>query len=72
MIRWLRSIFAWKAVRNTGVWLYYENDITGRRRAVKIMDAHQPLDRSFLRKGDSVISPWGSYVIGEQSEIIHG
>ena len=31
MIRWFRSLFAWHLVENSGVWLYWENTVTGRR-----------------------------------------
>lgn len=41
-------------------------------RAVQLTGAYQPLDRSFMRDGDSVLGVRGSYVIGTQSEIIRG
>lgn len=61
----------WQAVRNTRIWQYYENRLTGRRAARKIRSAYQPLDYKFMRDGDAVISPLGNYVIGAESEIVH-
>lgn len=73
MIRWLKSLFAWRPVRNTGVWLYQENGITGRRMAMESGGGcWQPLDRSFMRDGDIVVSRRGRYVIGTDSEIVFG
>ena len=49
MIRWLRSLFAWRDAFCTGVWLYQENSVTGRRRLVRVLDhGHQPIDRRWL------------------------
>jgi hypothetical protein len=71
MIKRIRSLFAWRAVRNTGVWLYSENTVTGQREAQWLRN-YQPLDRSWLRSGDVVYGPRGRYVIGSESEIILG
>lgn len=52
MIRWLKSLFAWREVRSTGVWLYRENAITGQRAAHQIMrGCYQPLDHEWLSAG---------------------
>lgn len=48
MIRYLRSLFAWKMVRDSGVWLYYENAITGERTATRYSACFQPLDLEWL------------------------
>jgi hypothetical protein len=72
LVRWLRSLVAWRAVRSTGVWVYCENDVTGQRKAVQVHGGHQPLDRAFLRNGDRVIAARGSYTIGSPSELWHG
>lgn len=52
MIRWLRSLFAWRTVRRAGVWEYRENAITGRRAAVRIWrGGWSPLDWDWLLRG---------------------
>ena len=33
----LRAPFAWRNVREEGVWLYQVNDVTGERRAIRII-----------------------------------
>ncbi|MDE2434734.1 MAG: hypothetical protein KGM49_00605 [Sphingomonadales bacterium] len=48
MIRWLKSLFAWKLVRDQGVWRYYENAVTGQRKAERISSCWSPLDRDWL------------------------
>lgn len=50
MIRWLRSLFAWREVRNKNVWAYYENAVTGERRAVRVGGGWQPLDIDWLER----------------------
>jgi len=50
MIRWFRSLFAWREVRNSGVWSYFENDVTGRRKAQRISGSYQPLDFDWLNE----------------------
>lgn len=71
MFRWLKSLFAWRAVRNSGVWVYTENSVTGRR-AAHWQGNYQPLDFEFMRDGDIVFGPRGRYVIGHESEIWGG
>jgi hypothetical protein len=68
MIRWFRSLFAWRAIRSTGVWVYCENTVTGRRSA-HWCGNYQPLDWDFMRDGDIVHGPRGTYVIGAESEV---
>lgn len=72
MMAWFKSLFAWRAVRSTGVWLYRENAVTGRRQALKISACWGPLDHAFIRAGDEVFGPRGRYVVGRESEIIFG
>jgi len=51
MIRWLRSQFAWRQVRTAGVWAYFENGVTGARRADRINDGGwSPLDHDWLER----------------------
>jgi hypothetical protein len=71
MFRWLRSLFAWHAVRQSGAWTYCENAVTGRRSA-HWSGCYGPLDRTFMRGGDIVHGSRGTYVIGEESEIWFG
>ncbi len=53
MIRFLRSLFAWREVRNTGLNSYRVNEITGARRIVKLADgAYQPADWGWVRTGE--------------------
>jgi hypothetical protein len=48
-MRWIKSLFAWETRRDTGVWIYQENMVTGARRIVRIARAgHQPCDFSWL------------------------
>lgn len=51
---WLRSLVAWRDVRFTGGWLYRENSVTGKRMAIR-NGGYQPLDLTFLRKGDIIV-----------------
>lgn len=52
MIRWLKSLFAWRLVREAAVWHYYENGVTGRRSAHRIVTGgHSPLDWDWLLSG---------------------
>lgn len=39
MRRWFKSLLAWRTVRDSGVWLYKENTVTGRRKAFRYADA---------------------------------
>lgn len=49
MIRWLRSLFAWRVVRLEGVWLYEANQVTGQRRAFRVVSGgYSPLDLDWL------------------------
>lgn len=58
MIRWLRAIFAWETRRDTGVWLYQENAVTGQRRITRISPCgYQPSDFGWLKKADSGALP---------------
>lgn len=49
MLRWLRTIFGWRLVRDSGAWVYEENVITGERRATRIAGSGwQPIDAAWL------------------------
>jgi len=51
LMRWLRSLFAWETRRDTGVWLYQENMVTGSRRIIRIARAgYQPCDFAWLNE----------------------
>jgi len=52
MITFLRSLFSWRTVRDTGVHFYQENAITGARRVLRRDGGYQPVDRAWLRTGD--------------------
>ena len=55
MIQWLRSIFAWRTVKETGAWTYSVNDITGRRAANRVVTGgHSPLDWGWLLSGEGM------------------
>lgn len=57
MIRWLRSLFAWRQVRDTGVWLYLENDITGARHVFRVGGGWQPVDVDWLERRTHPLPP---------------
>lgn len=69
MLRWLRSLFAWRAVKRVGVWILSENTVTGQRAATWRGGGYSPMPDDWLRKGDIVDGYRGRYVIGEESEI---
>lgn len=53
MIRWIRSLFAWREVRNTGLNSYQANTVTGARRVVRLVSGgYQPVDGGWLRTGE--------------------
>jgi hypothetical protein len=53
MIHWLRSLFAWRLVEDTGCWRYEVNTVTGARRIVPTCTGgYQPVDRDWLRTGE--------------------
>ena len=52
MVRWLKSLFAWRYDHDTGVWLYQVNTVTGQRAARRInLGGHQPLDWGWPDQG---------------------
>lgn len=67
MKAWLRHKFRWMAWRTmitTTVWVYEENSVTGQRRAIWYGGGgHQPIDMTWLRRGDIVHGPHGRFVI---------
>jgi hypothetical protein len=63
---WLRYRFrwlAWRRMMTTAVWLYQENIVTGQRRAIWRGSGYQPVDDTWLRRGDIVHGPHGRFVI---------
>lgn len=46
-----RAAFAWETKRDTGVWLYQENRVTGARRALYCGGGYQPLNEVWLKGG---------------------
>lgn len=54
MLRLIRSLFAWRTIRDQGVWLYEENAVTGARRATRIRgDVWSPINWDWLEAGSS-------------------
>ncbi|TCM17213.1 hypothetical protein EDF56_106329 [Novosphingobium sp. PhB165] len=51
MIRYLRSLFAWREFRDNGVWVYFENAVSGCRKAIRVGGCYQPLDFEWLAGG---------------------
>lgn len=51
-LHWVRSLFAWRFVRDSGVWLYSENTVTGERKALRIGSCWQPVDLDWLDNGN--------------------
>ncbi len=51
MLKFFRSLFAWENVKTGGKWLYQENGITGRRRAISQSNGFSPLDFDWLDEG---------------------
>lgn len=45
--------FAWRDVRDQGVWLYQQNAVTGARRAVRISRCGQPIDFAWIAAGEA-------------------
>lgn len=56
MIRWLKSIFAWREVARHGVWAYFENGVTGARYADRFIiggySGRHPAHDRWLAGGD--------------------
>jgi len=52
MIRWLRSLLAWRVAFKAGCYVYEENAITGQRRHFRIIrGGYSPVDRHWLDGG---------------------
>jgi hypothetical protein len=66
MIRWVKSLFAWRVVHEAGVWAYSVNAVTGRRAADRINSGgYSPLDWHWLLAGEGMpliggIAAWRS------------
>lgn len=69
MIRWLKSLFAWRDLRRVGVWVLSENAVTGQRCATWVGGCYGPLATGFIRNGDIVDGPRGRYVVGSSDEM---
>lgn len=55
MIRWFRSLFAWKLVRVEAFWAYEENAVTGKRRALSLLaGGYSPWDAEWLGDGEVI------------------
>ncbi len=52
VIRWIKSLFAWRFVQEKGVWHYYENAVTGARKAVHVSACWGPCDIYWLERRD--------------------
>lgn len=51
MTRWLRSLFAWRHQFRAGVYDYFENRVTGERRAYRwCKTGHSPLYEAWLNR----------------------
>lgn len=48
MWRFIKSLFAWQLVRDTGAIRYYQNAVSGKRRAVVVVTGYAPIDRRWL------------------------
>lgn len=49
MVKWFKSLFAWKDVFQAGVYMYQENTITGERRCIRyISGGYSPKDTTWL------------------------
>ncbi len=55
LLQAIRALFAWRTVRDSGVYLYQENAITGARRTVQYSGGYQPKDFAWLTR---VPDPW--------------
>ena len=71
MIRWFKSLFAWRVASSSPTWVYLENSVTGQRKAVWKGGCYGPMSAEFLRDGDIVCGPRGRYVIGSEAEHWH-
>jgi hypothetical protein len=66
LINWWKALFSWKIIRETGVWVYEENTVTGTRRALRVSSAYQPIDFSMIREGDWVIGQGSGRVVRQR------
>jgi hypothetical protein len=55
MIKWLRSLFAWKSIGIVGVYQYYENTVTKKRKAVRIVSLYGVKDIRWLEGKENTI-----------------
>lgn len=52
----LMAIFSWREVRFNAVWRYYENVVTGQRKAARCGAGYMPIDFTFIRDGDIIVN----------------
>ena len=53
MLRFIRSLFAWRLVKVSGVYGYEQNTVTGARRAVRVNSGgYSPVDLDWLDAGN--------------------
>lgn len=51
--RWLRASIAWRLVKRTDDWLYWQNAVDGQRFAIQSRSGSaEPIDRTFMQPGD--------------------
>lgn len=51
--QWLRASIAWRLVKKTDNWLYWQNAVDGQRFAIQSRRGNdEPIDRTFMRPGD--------------------
>jgi len=52
MFEWMKSLFAWHCVRDQGIWSYWENRVTGQRKAYReAAPVMSPIDFDWLEGG---------------------
>ena len=52
MLRWLKSLFAWRYAFEAGVYDYQFNEVTGARRAIRNTSiGHSPVNMAWLLAG---------------------
>jgi hypothetical protein len=49
--KFVKSLFAWRRVFSSGVWIYFENKIAGDREAVATFNGWCAVDLVWLRSG---------------------
>lgn len=52
MIRFLKSLFGWKIIRDNGKTCYMQNSVTGERRVSQSPGGYQPIDKGWVKTGN--------------------